>query len=68
MAFDIYGNYLKPGYCEVHADVHESYPCRICMDDEQKDAHYRDLYEQEKRQYFELLEQEKFEQIKEVKE
>lgn len=30
MAYDIYGNNLKPGYCEVHPHVGEEYPCWIC--------------------------------------
>ena len=33
MAFDIYGNHLRPGYCEVHPDVKEEYPCRLCMEE-----------------------------------
>ncbi len=35
MAFDIYGNHLRPGYCEVHPDVRESYPCSECVGDYQ---------------------------------
>ncbi len=31
MAFDVYGNHLKPGYCEVHPDVREEYPCSECI-------------------------------------
>lgn len=31
MAFDIYGNNLKRGYCEVHPNVHEEYPCSLCI-------------------------------------
>ena len=30
MSFDIYGNTLRPGYCEVHPDVHEPWPCFVC--------------------------------------
>jgi hypothetical protein len=30
MAFDIYGNHLRPGYCEVHPDVREPFPCSVC--------------------------------------
>jgi hypothetical protein len=41
MAFDIYGNHLRPGYCEVHPDVHESYPCRYCYE-EQEYQYYDD--------------------------
>ena len=31
MAYDIYGNHLRRGYCEVHPDIHEEYPCSECM-------------------------------------
>lgn len=31
MPYDIYGEHLRPGHCEVHPDVHEEYPCSYCM-------------------------------------
>ena len=31
MAFDIYGNTLRGGHCEVHPHVHQEYPCDLCM-------------------------------------
>lgn len=31
MAWDIYGNPLQRGHCEVHPHVHEEYPCSVCM-------------------------------------
>lgn len=31
MGFDIYGNRLKPGHCEVHPDVPEEWPCHVCI-------------------------------------
>lgn len=31
MAYDIYGNNLRPGHCEVHPHVHEEYPCSLCL-------------------------------------
>jgi hypothetical protein len=43
MAFDIYGNHLRPGHCEVHPDVRGEYPCECCVDDYR--AHQ--LHEQE---------------------
>lgn len=33
MAWDIHGHQLKPGYCEVHPDVPESWPCGYCRDE-----------------------------------
>lgn len=34
MTYDIYGNPLRRGYCEVHPDVAEEYPCYQCLLDE----------------------------------
>ena len=34
MAWDIYGNQLRSGYCEVHPSVHEGYPCSVCQEDQ----------------------------------
>lgn len=31
MSFDIYGNNLKRGNCEVHPHVAEEYPCSVCV-------------------------------------
>jgi len=40
MSFDIYGNHLRRGYCEVHPDVHEEYPCSQCIEDNQPQPSY----------------------------
>jgi len=37
MAYDIYGNDLRRGFCEVHPFVQQEYPCHICCDN---DRHY----------------------------
>ena len=37
MAFDIYGNVLSRGCCEVHPHVHEEYPCHVCIADRRID-------------------------------
>lgn len=33
MAWDIYGFNLREGYCEVHPDVPQPYPCIFCLQD-----------------------------------
>lgn len=33
MSWDIYGNPLRAGFCEVHPDVAEPYPCHYCLTD-----------------------------------
>ena len=31
MSYDIQGNPLPRGHCEVHPHVHEEYPCSVCI-------------------------------------
>lgn len=51
MAYDIYGNNLRKGYCEVHPYVYEEYPCYICLQEsariarEKADERMRDQQE-----------------------
>jgi hypothetical protein len=33
MSYDIYGNPLRRGHCEVHPHIHEEYPCSVCLAD-----------------------------------
>ena len=35
MSWDIYGNQLRRGHCEVHPSVPESYPCAYCYEEEE---------------------------------
>jgi hypothetical protein len=45
MSYDIYGNNLRRGYCEVHPHVHQEYPCDICFKDiEQNNRKNRNQY------------------------
>jgi len=41
MSWDIYGNSLRRGHCEVHPHVHEPYPCFVCVNDAQRAEKYR---------------------------
>lgn len=36
MPFDIYGEQLTPGHCEVHPYISEPYPCSVCMEQERE--------------------------------
>lgn len=36
MRYDIYGNPLQCGHCEVHPHVHEEYPCSVCLTEKQQ--------------------------------
>ena len=31
MSYDVYGEILRKGYCEVHPDMDQPYPCDICL-------------------------------------
>lgn len=33
MSWDIHGNPLRRGHCEVHPNVHEEFPCSTCLMD-----------------------------------
>lgn len=49
MAWDIYGNTLTRGHCEVHPQVAQEYPCYICMEESRKaDEQRRQEREQRK--------------------
>ena len=55
MAFDIYGQHLRSGYCEVHPDVPEEYPCGRCMMEAERRQHeeeQRQAYEEEMRRAY----------------
>lgn len=38
MSWDIYGNPLTRGHCEVHPHVAEEYPCFVCIAEKEKHA------------------------------
>lgn len=50
MSFDIYGQNIRSGYCEVHPDVHEPYPCSLCIFQSHRDHELKSredaMYEQ----------------------
>ena len=40
--YDIYGDRLKPGHCEVHPHMPFEYPCPECRNEQDdRDAHYQ---------------------------
>ena len=36
MSWDIFGNPLQRGHCEVHPHVHEEYPCSVCISEKRQ--------------------------------
>ena len=53
MSFDIYGENLRSGHCEVHPWVHESYPCSVCYSESSQRSEQRRSVEDEYRKYCE---------------
>lgn len=49
MAYDIYGESLRKGHCEVHPHVHEEYPCSLCYAEGKRTDHYA---AQQQREYY----------------
>ncbi|ELY1969535.1 hypothetical protein SL040_000761 [Aeromonas salmonicida] len=41
MSYDIYGDPLRRGHCEVHPHIHEEYPCSVCLADAQRSKNPR---------------------------
>jgi formate dehydrogenase assembly factor FdhD len=52
MAYDIYGNNLRKGYCEVHPHVAQEYPCGLCDMDRQTQEARRRHEETHRQEYF----------------
>lgn len=61
MSWDIQGNPLPPGHCEVHPEVAETYPCHIDreQDNAQREAYQydHDAYHQEQDAYYRAMEE-----------
>lgn len=70
MSWDIYGERLERGHCEVHPWVGEEYPCSICCMEDDKRRHDKQLekeyYEQLEKEYYEELEQEHLETLENI--
>ena len=48
MSYDIYGRHLRPGFCEVHPDVAQEYPCSLCLMVSEKKRMKEDEYNKAK--------------------
>ena len=55
MPYDIYGNNLRNGFCEVHPYVEQEYPCQICCQEiereEQRQRENREHSQLQNEQY-----------------
>jgi len=59
MAYDIHGEVLEGGHCEVHPWVHEEYPCSLCSSE--RETHQRE----EKQQRAQVQDAEQIHQLRE---
>lgn len=46
MSWDIYGEPLRKGHCEVHPWVHEEYPCSVCYSESDKEKREKEQQRQ----------------------
>lgn len=58
MSFDIYGHPLKPGYCEVHPNIGEEYPCSLCLIEQEKANNKLKLSKNRKQEWEAAIEEE----------
>lgn len=62
MPYDIYGGNLRPGHCEVHPWVHESYPCSLCFAESKSNKEPYDGYDgKAEQEYYEQMERDHYE-------
>lgn len=57
MGWDIYGQYLAPGHCEVHPHIAESYPCSRCEEEYYQNQRDQDEVEKVEEYYRQLAEE-----------
>jgi hypothetical protein len=62
MAYDIYGNNLRRGFCEVHPHVNEEYPCSLCYAEEDnrrcQKSQYEMMHDEMQKEYYSQMESE----------
>jgi len=63
MAYDIYGNNLKRGHCEVHPQVAEEYPCSLCYAEHDRQEQNRQEQNRQEQEYYKQQEKEHYKQM-----
>ena len=56
MAYDIYGNDLERGFCEVHPYIKQEYPCSVCLAERRKFDEEKKQAKQQQKEYYKHLE------------
>lgn len=64
MSWDIFGNPLARGHCEVHPHIPEPYPCSLCMYEkaqarwvkEMEEEYYKAMGDAQETEYLEAFE------------
>lgn len=55
MSYDIFGNQLQKGHCEVHPHVHEEYPCSLCYSESSQRLQQKRYMDSQEQQYYDDL-------------
>ena len=63
MAYDIYGNKLAEGHCEVHPHVAEPYPCSLCYAESEMRKNYQQQTDPREAEYYAEMERAHYEDI-----
>jgi hypothetical protein len=63
MSYDIFGNNLQQGCCEVHPWVHETYPCSLCYAENKTSKQQKEYYDDGYNEYCVQMEQEHYESL-----
>ncbi len=58
MSWDIYGEKLERGHCEVHPWVGEEYPCTICINTQENNRKQEEAYRQHELEWYKAIEEE----------
>lgn len=65
MAWDIYGNNLREGFCEVHPHVNQYYPCWICCDEIQIEEERQRDNDLQQSDYHKAMEEQHYKEMEE---
>lgn len=65
MAWDIYGNNLREGFCEVHPHVNQYYPCWICCDEIQREEERQRDNDLQQSDYYKAMEEQHYKEMEE---
>ena len=63
MGYDIYGQNLASGHCEVHPWVGETYPCSLCYAESEQQRHQQTQTDTREAEYYAEMERAHYDEI-----